>query len=286
MVATMQTNGIDMAALKRLTSLADANKLLHDVLSKERAIQVELEHRLMHRQDMESDLLSLTAATSDMLQIGHADAVQLTAAMDVTAQRAQQVSRRVRVLDTAQANLVATLNKIDLVITRSDCVSGVQAALDAGNYELAAQHISTYQDLDQDAASLADSDDQGEQAAVLKRARTELVVLVRTKLQQGVEEQDTASVLRFLKLYKPLRMPDEGLRVCTSFLRRCASPSGWRGSSVCSRIQRARSVRPCAAGNAGPSRAVLCAMRTVLADIYMRAPAARLGACLHEKCVV
>ena len=54
---------IDMS---RLTNLNDIVKLLHETLAKERAIDAELDKMLMKRGDLERNILSLNASTSEV----------------------------------------------------------------------------------------------------------------------------------------------------------------------------------------------------------------------------
>jgi hypothetical protein len=110
---------------------------------------VELEERLLHRKDMESELLALTATMAEVLQQGHGEASSLARDVHATASKAQHVSQRVRRLDTAQANLTATIERIDAVIRCSACTAAVQAARQAQDWEALAERISEYQDMQQ-----------------------------------------------------------------------------------------------------------------------------------------
>lgn len=221
--------------------------------------QVELEKRLRNRKDMEAELLSLTASMSDVLHVGHSEAQQLAEAVQSTATEAEkvglplvcdtrqmlrrgsfcmpipdsgtasalQVSQRVRKLDTAQSNLVATIEQIKLALECGTCVSAVQAALDSQDYEAAAARISEYQSLQDQlpsgpavpaalpSAAYADQ--------VVGRAREKLLEVVRDKVGAAREAGDLSAMLRFLKLYKPLDVPQEGMAAAISFVRRCWS---------------------------------------------------------------
>jgi hypothetical protein len=56
----------DAAVIKKLTNLNDINKLLHETLAKERAVDAELDKMLMKRGDLERSILSLNASTSEV----------------------------------------------------------------------------------------------------------------------------------------------------------------------------------------------------------------------------
>jgi hypothetical protein len=57
---------IDMSVIKKLVNHSDINKLLHETLAKERAIDAELDKMLMKRGDLERNILSLNASTSEV----------------------------------------------------------------------------------------------------------------------------------------------------------------------------------------------------------------------------
>lgn len=105
------------------------------------------------------------------------------------------------------------------------CVSAVQAALDSQDYEAAAARISEYQGLQEQlpggtsvpvplpSAAYADQ--------VVDRAREKLLEVVRERVGAAREAGDLSAMLRFLKLYKPLDVPQEGMAAALSFVRRC-----------------------------------------------------------------
>ena len=151
-----------------------------------------------------------------------------------------QVSQRVRKLDTAQANLVATIDRIKLALECGTCVSAVQAALDSQDYEAAAARISEYQSLQDQlpgGSSVPISLPSTAYAdQVVSRAREKLLEVVRAKVGTAREAGDLGAMLRFLKLYKPLDVPQEGMAAALSFVRRyCPSlsmPFLWRREPV------------------------------------------------------
>jgi hypothetical protein len=56
----------DAAVIRKLTNLNEINKLLHETLAKERAVDGELDKMLMKRGDLERSILSLNASTSEV----------------------------------------------------------------------------------------------------------------------------------------------------------------------------------------------------------------------------
>lgn len=53
-----------------------------------------------------------------------------------------------RELDLSQSRVRATISRITAIIDRTNCVDGLQAALDSENFEQAASFISTFLQLD------------------------------------------------------------------------------------------------------------------------------------------
>lgn len=202
---------------------------------------------------MEAELLSLTASMTDVLQLGHTEAQDLATTVQATASEARevcmlqlasgirtclaihtrlvaqlavQVSQRVRRLDTAQSNLLSTIDRIRRALDSGTCITAVQSALDAQDYEAAAANISKYQQLQEQSpsGSALPRGTPGSTYAdhVVSQARDKLLVVVREKIAAACESRDMKGVLRFLQLYKPLNVPQEGMAAALAFVRRCA----------------------------------------------------------------
>jgi conserved oligomeric Golgi complex subunit 4 len=137
-----------------------------------------------------------------------------------------QVSQRVRRLDTAQSNLISTIDRIRRALDSGTCITAVQSALDAQDYEAAAANISRYQQLQEQAPNghALPRGTPGSTYAdhVVAQAREKLLVVVREKIAAACESRDMKGVLRFLQLYKPLNVPQEGMAAALAFVRRCA----------------------------------------------------------------
>jgi hypothetical protein len=66
-----------------------------------------------------------------MLELVHADCEQLQGSVQATAELADHISGKVRRLDTVQTRVSAVLNKVGLILDRTACINGVQAAMEA-----------------------------------------------------------------------------------------------------------------------------------------------------------
>ncbi len=164
---------IDFGAVKRLTNLNDIVRALHETHARERSIEGELEQLLSKRSDIERSFLRLHSTASEVMEqaalalqgplqrsdaaamhlqvlVGLlADAEQLASSVHSTSELSERVSFKVRELDTAQSRINDTLQRISLVVDRSAAVAGIRAALEAGDYEAAAEHVSKYLGLEQ-----------------------------------------------------------------------------------------------------------------------------------------
>jgi hypothetical protein len=84
------------------------------------------------------------------------DAEQLAASVHSTSELSEGVSFKVRELDTAQSRIDDTLQRISIVVDRSNAVDGIRGALEVGDYETAAEHVSKYLDLERRFGTMTD----------------------------------------------------------------------------------------------------------------------------------
>lgn len=62
-----QVPAVDIHAVSKLTNLNDINRMLHEVLAKERVIDTELDKHLARREELEKQILQLHASTSEVI---------------------------------------------------------------------------------------------------------------------------------------------------------------------------------------------------------------------------
>eukprot|EP00798_Chlamydomonas_sp_ICE-L_P008858 gene8858-3742_t len=211
-----------MDQIHRLTNLSEINRILHETIAKERAIDVDLDKLLSKRVELERSFLLLNSPTTEMLELVHADSEQLLSSIQSTATLAEHISGKVRRLDCVQGRVQGTLDKINLILDRTNCINGVQEAMDSEDYESAANHIATFMDLEERLAGSLHAVDVGQaesQRQILTEARSKLEEVVARRFDEAVNRRDTAAAVRFAKLYKPLGKQDEGLRRFTEFLK-------------------------------------------------------------------
>ncbi|KAM3306933.1 hypothetical protein P3S67_008676 [Capsicum chacoense] len=201
--------------VRKLTDVGAMTRLLHECIAYQRGLDLELDTILSHRTDLDKQLSSLQKS-AQVLDIVKADAEHLCASVSSTSLLADQVSAKVRQLDLAQSRVNDTLLRIDAIVDRSHCLDGVRKALDSEDYESAASFVQTFLQLDAKYKDSAASD-QREQ---LLSSKKQLEGIVRRKLGEAVDQRDHSTVLRFIRLYPPLALEEEGLQVYVAYLKK------------------------------------------------------------------
>ncbi|XP_043706360.1 conserved oligomeric Golgi complex subunit 4-like [Telopea speciosissima] len=200
--------------VRKLTDVGAITRLLHECIAYQRGLDIELDNLLSQRTDLDRQLLNLQKS-ADVLEIVKADSDHMLANVRSTCNLADQVSGKVRELDLAQSRVQSTLSRIDATVERGNCIEGVKKALETEDYEAAAQYIQTFLQID---AKYKDSgSDQREQLLASKR---QLEGIVRKRMSAAVDQRDHPTILRFVGLFSPLGLEDEGLQVYVAYLRK------------------------------------------------------------------
>ncbi|KAK4342002.1 hypothetical protein RND71_037818 [Anisodus tanguticus] len=201
--------------VRKLTDVGAMTRLLHECIAYQRALDLELDTILSHRTDLDKQLSSLQKS-AQVLDIVNADADHLFSNVSSTSLLADQVSAKVRQLDLAQSRVNDTLLRIDAIVHRSNCLEGVRKALDSEDFESAANYVQTFLQLDAKYKDSAASDQRDQ----LLASKKQLEGIARRKLAAAVDQRDHSTVLRFIRLYPPLALEEEGLQVYVSYLKK------------------------------------------------------------------
>nr|GMD36412.1 conserved oligomeric Golgi complex subunit 4 [Ipomoea batatas] len=201
--------------VRKLTDVGAMTRLLHECIAFQRAIDLELETVLSQRSDLDKQLSGLQKS-AQVLDIVKADSDHLLSNVGSTSLLADQVSAKVRQLDLAQSRVNDTLLRIDAIVHRSNCLDGVQKALDSEDFESAANYIQSFLQID---AKYRDSSGS-EQREQLLASKKQLEAIVRRRLAAAVDQRDHPTVLRFIRLYSPLGLEEEGLQVYVGYLKK------------------------------------------------------------------
>ncbi|PKU78327.1 conserved oligomeric Golgi complex subunit 4 [Dendrobium catenatum] len=203
-----------LAHIRSLTEVGAMTRLLHECIAYQRGLDLRLESLLSQRTDLDRHLISIQRS-SHLLDLARSDADILLDSVRSTANLADQVSRKVRELDLAQSRVESTLSRIDAIVERSHCLDSARRALDSDDYDSAARFIHTFLQID---ARFRDSgSDQREQLLECKRR---LESIVRNRLAAAVDKRDHPTILRFVRVFPPLGLQEEGLQIYVSYLRK------------------------------------------------------------------
>lgn len=212
--------------IRTLTDVGAMTRLLHECIAYERSIDNELEALLEERHGLEKKLGGLYQS-AEVLEFVRSDAEQMLRSVSSTCDLADHVSGKVRELDLAQSRVQTTLARIDAIVDRTNCIDGVKQALEVEDYETAAKYVETFLQLDSEfhesAPGLGNApgrETESEQRRQLFESKQKLEAIFRKKLAAAVESKDHDNVVRFVKLYPPLRLQEEGLRSYVAYLRK------------------------------------------------------------------
>ncbi|XP_008459829.2 conserved oligomeric Golgi complex subunit 4 [Cucumis melo] len=200
--------------IRTLTDVGAMTRLLHECIAYQRALDLNLDNLLSQRSDLDKQLVQLQRS-AEVIGIVEADADYMLSNVTSTCDLADQVSAKVRDLDLAQSRVNSTLLRIDAIVERGNCIEGVKKALDSEDYESAAKYVQTFLQIDdkyKDSGS-----DQREQLLESKKL---LEGIVRKRLSAAVDQRDHAMILRFIRLYSPLGLEEEGLQVYVGYLKK------------------------------------------------------------------
>lgn len=203
-----------MDHIRTLTDVGAMTRLLHECIAYQRSLDLDLDNLLSQRSDLDKQLLHLQKS-SEVLDIVSADSEYMLSNVSSTSKLADQVSRKVRELDLAQSRVNSTLHRIDAIVERSNCIDGVNKALNSEDFESAANYVQTFFQID---AKYKDSGShQRDQMLSFKK---QLEGIVRKKLSAAVDQRDHAAILRFIRIFPPLGLEDEGLQVYVGYLKK------------------------------------------------------------------
>ncbi|KAL9681550.1 hypothetical protein QQ045_013335 [Rhodiola kirilowii] len=207
-------------ALEEVMKLSDVGamtRLLHECIAYQRALDLDLENLLSHRSDLDKQLHHLQKS-AEVLDIVKGESDHVLSNVRSTSDLADHVSGKVRELDLAQSRVNDTLLRIDAIVERGNCIEGVKKAMESEDFESAASYVQTF--LQIDARYKESGSDQRDQLLASKK---QLEGIVRKRLAAAVDQRDHQTILRFIRLYAPLGLEEEGLQVYVGYLKKVIS---------------------------------------------------------------
>ncbi|XP_031492460.1 conserved oligomeric Golgi complex subunit 4 [Nymphaea colorata] len=211
-------NSETLDKIRRLTDVGAMTRLLHECVAYQRSLDIELEGILSQRSEIERQLTGLLKS-AEILEIVRADADHMLSSIQSTCDLADQVSSKVRELDLAQSQVGSTISRIDAIVQRGNCIDLAKKALEAEEYESAADSVHTFLRIDAEFGGSGFSE-QREQLLESKRL---LEGIVRKRLTAAIDQRDHPMILRFVKLFCPLGIQNEALQIYVAYLRKVIS---------------------------------------------------------------
>eukprot|EP01025_Chloroclados_australasicus_P002966 TRINITY_DN1067_c2_g1_i1.p1 TRINITY_DN1067_c2_g1~~TRINITY_DN1067_c2_g1_i1.p1 ORF type:complete len:753 (-),score=108.49 TRINITY_DN1067_c2_g1_i1:482-2740(-) len=202
----------------QLTQLHDVTRSLQHLLVQQREAEAELESQLTLSEQLGKTLLQLRQDSDEQVELVLADAEQLAESVGSTATLADKVSTNVRKLDQVQTNVEKALQRLQLLQQRSEGLTGLQNALDAANYDKAAQLCSQLERIQSSLVGDKVSPQMQAEMQELSELKSKLQGIVRTQLEDAMRENSSEQIVRYLKIFTLLGMQTEG---SSMFLHYC-----------------------------------------------------------------
>ena len=212
--------------IRAVTDVGVMTRRLHECIAYERGADSELEALLKERHGLAKKLGGLHQS-AEVLAFVRSDAEQMLRSVSSISDLADDLSGKVRELDLAQSRVQFSLARIDAIMDQTNCIVGARQALEVEDYETAAKYVCTFLHLglefDESGPGLnsaAGRETESEQQRQMFESKQKLESIIRKKLAAAVEAKDHANVVRFVKLYPPVRLQGEGLRSYVGYLRK------------------------------------------------------------------
>ncbi|XP_039121919.1 conserved oligomeric Golgi complex subunit 4 [Dioscorea cayenensis subsp. rotundata] len=207
-------NPDSLSEIRSLTDVGTMTHLLHECVAYQRSLDLRLESLLSTRTDLDRHLSSLSRS-SHLLDLARSEASHLLLSLQSASSLADSVSRKVRSLDLAQSRALSALSRADAILRRSHLLDLCRRSLSSDDLESAADSIRSFLEID---AQFPDpSSDHRDQLLHLKR---DLESTIRKRLSAAIDQRDHPSILRYVRIFPPLGLQEEGLQTYVSYLKK------------------------------------------------------------------
>ncbi|CAD5213158.1 unnamed protein product [Bursaphelenchus okinawaensis] len=160
------------------------------------------------------------------------DAKQLNSSLHTVSTLADNISKKVAVLDQAKGRVVECLQLVNDLRDLRTCAEGVQKAMVEKDYDEAAQNIHRFLTLDSAVFRVGDvgAKEPGQSLKhsyeILRTAQTELKTIIEQKFDESLSAADEKSIQRYFKLFPMINDHSTGLRKFGSYLNKKIGQSG------------------------------------------------------------
>jgi len=207
-----------------LLSIEDAEAELAKLGTEEQELELELEklyNKAAHLCQSESRNL---AYVSEQHKQVPAAIKKLQETLQSTSSVADELSGRVRKLDSVCNRVSEALKIVDDMIDLRECSDQVGKAITSEDYEQAAKYIARFRAAQKVMGTGSGTDDMSS-IRVLKEAEQRLSGIVRKQFEAAMTAKDNAAVSRFAKLFHPLGLAGEGVQKYIEFIRHSLAES-------------------------------------------------------------
>nr|CAG4643799.1 EOG090X02VY [Lepidurus arcticus] len=188
----------------------------------EEKINSELDSLLSRHCHIEAKLRNI-AHLIPRLQGLQDDGERLADMINFTAVLADNVSAKVRELDTAKGRVSECQQRVNDLLDLKLCREGVVSALRNEDFEQAAAHVHRFLAMDETllkltAGDVAEGPNVDSSLILLHQAQDQLCDVVRQRFNDAIKDNDLASAERFFKIFPLLNLQNEGLEKFSRYL--------------------------------------------------------------------
>jgi len=212
---------ITVAGVQQLTNVTDMQRILQETIAQEKLLEKSLQGSLETGKSQVEAKLEILEVLPAKLRPVFAHVRDLAAKVDETCVLAENVSRKVKILDVTRHRVQQTTKRVHDILEVKNCIEGIDMAMESENWEKACELFKSYLSIvsqeesqREDKKRLQVLDENS--SALLQKKLEELRGIIRKKAEQAIYEAD---VKRFCKLFTPLGIPGEGLKKYTAFVR-------------------------------------------------------------------
>eukprot|EP01134_Creolimax_fragrantissima_P003887 CFRG3887T1 len=209
--------------IQSMTDPSQIGELLKQLNQHEQHVDHELDLLLDRTDELDDQMNSLLRLQPKLNKL-NTGIQYLATTVGHTCELAESVSGKVRELDLAQTNVLVTIAKVRDIMDLQGCVEGVVAAMEKGDYEMAAGHVHRYLSFDAKlvAAELKNIGlIEGKMASTrMEELMSDLQARINRGLDDAIRDKDISSINRYFKLFPLIGLDTEGMRkyslhVCT-----------------------------------------------------------------------
>ncbi|KAF8582204.1 COG4-domain-containing protein [Ramaria rubella] len=229
-----------MDASRSLTTLPALLSSLSALQSREAALSASLTELLSSREPIIASLSRVRALAPHIDEL-HQEATLLSNKVSSTANTAERVGGKVRILDEEMKRVREAADRVGQVMELKSSLAALQADMAAQDWESATRHCARAMAVSTEVISgpfaesaVPTSESPLPPVQTLQNAREQLLSVFRIQFEQASRARDAATTSRFFKLFPVIGWEEEGLEAYSTFvvdLVRTRAPASAKTSS-------------------------------------------------------